>query len=59
MGLRPRSRILDFQSLLDVLSEVSVAEFSQHFEALMEERIAKDELKRQPKWTEAIAVGSE
>ena len=29
------------------------------YEALILERIAKDELKRGPGWTEAIAVGSE
>lgn len=34
-------------------------EFRRHHEALINERIAKNELKREAQWTEAIAVGSE
>jgi hypothetical protein len=59
MGLRQRFRILDFERILNLLGVVSAAEFRQHFEALIQERIAKDILKREPEWTEAIAVGTE
>lgn len=59
MGLRQRFRILDSDRVLELLGGVSEAEFRQHFEVLIHERIAKEELKREAKWTEAIAVGSE
>jgi putative transposase len=59
MGLRQRFRILDFERVLALLGGVSAAEFRQHYEALIKERIAKDERKREAQWTEAIAVGSE
>ena len=59
MGLRRRSRLLDSQRLLEALGGVTVKDFRRQYEALILERIAKDELKRGPGWTEAIAVGSE
>ena len=59
MGLRERFRIVDSQRVLELLGGVSVEEFRQHYEELILERIAKDDLKRDPRWTEAIAVGSE
>jgi len=59
MGLRQRFRILDFDRVLELFGGGSAAAFRQHYEALIQERIAKDQMKREPEWTEAIAVGSE
>jgi len=59
MGLRRRFRVLDVERLLELLGGVSTAEFRQHYEGLISERLAKDQLGREPEWTEAIAVGSE
>ena len=59
MGLRQRFGILDVDRVLELLGGVSATAFRQHYEALIQERIAKDELKREREWTEAIAVGSE
>jgi len=59
MGLRQRFRILDLERILALLGVSNAAEFQKHYEAMIRERIAKDELKRDPRWTEAIAVGSE
>ena len=59
MGLRRRFRILDFERVLQLLGGVGAAEFRRHYEGLINERIAKEELSRQPQWTEAIAVGTE
>ena len=59
MGLRQRFRLLDRQRLLEALGGVRVEDFRRQYEALILERIAKGELKREPGWTEAIAVGSE
>ena len=59
MGLRQRFRIIDFERVLEALGGVRADEFRQHYEERIMERIAKDEMKREPEWTEAIAVGSE
>ncbi|MDA1274876.1 MAG: transposase [Verrucomicrobia bacterium] len=59
MGLRQRFRILDFEQTLALLGAVSAEEFRRNYEAMIQERIAKDQKKREPRWTEAIAVGSE
>jgi len=59
MGFRKRFRILDVDHLLARFRGVSIEEFKRHYDALITERIAKGNLTREPKWTEAIAVGSE
>jgi putative transposase len=59
MGLRKRNRLLSLDRLLDMTGAGSVNEFREHFLRGIEERIAKDLLGRQAKWTEALAVGSE
>ena len=43
----------------EALGGATVRDFRRQYEALILQRIAKDELKRDPGWTEAIAVGSE
>jgi putative transposase len=55
MGLRKRFRILDFERVLELLGGVGALEFRQYYEALIGERIAKDELRREAQWTETIA----
>jgi hypothetical protein len=59
MGCRKRNRLLDIDKLLWLLRASSVAEFRLHLNAALEEAIAKDQLRREPKWTESLAVGSQ
>ena len=58
MGSRKRNRLLDVRKLLSLVRANDVAEFRVHLNAALREAIAKDELKREAKWTEALAVGS-
>ncbi|MBN2507432.1 MAG: transposase [Verrucomicrobia bacterium] len=58
MGLRQRYRIVDIERILAMLGGTTLDEVRRHYEAMIQERIAKDEMKRDSKWTEAIAVGS-
>ncbi len=57
MGRRKRNRFLDMEKLLWLLRCSTVGKFRQHFNAALEEAIVHQELERQAKWTEAIAVG--
>jgi putative transposase len=59
MGTRQRFRILDLDRVLSLLGGINISEFREHYEWLVKERIAKDQMKRESQWTEAIAVGSE
>ena len=59
MGLRRRNQLLDIEKLLWLLRTKEVEEFRKQFEAWLQERIAKDQMKREAKWTESIAVGSQ
>ena len=59
MGLRQRFRILNMPGLLRALGGVTTVDFRRQYEALLLERIAQNEISREPRWTEAIAVGSE
>lgn len=59
MGLRQRFRILDIDYVLALFRVTSIEDFRRHYDALIAERIAQGNLKREPKWTESIAVGSE
>jgi putative transposase len=58
-GTRRRYRVLDMDCVLQLFGDVSAAKFREHYEAVIEERIVKDLAKREPEWTESIAVGSE
>ncbi len=57
MGWRKRNRLLDVDKLLWLVRCGSLVEFRQHFNAALEQALVNDELERQAKWTEAIAVG--
>jgi hypothetical protein len=59
MGWRKRHALLDIPKLLLLLQTQSVDEFRAHFNQALEESINNDDLKRQAKWTEAIAVGTQ
>jgi putative transposase len=57
MGWRRRNRLLDLEKLMWLLRCSDADEFRKNFKVSLEEAIANDELKRQAKWTEAIAIG--
>lgn len=57
MGRRRRNRLLDTEKLLWLLRGSEMGEFRRNFQVSLEEAIINDELERQAKWTEAIAVG--
>ena len=57
MGWRKRHRLLDVEKLLWLLRCGSVTEFREHLNEGLERAILNDELKRQAKWTQSIAVG--
>jgi putative transposase len=59
MGLRSRWRLLDVDCLLKLLRTDDLASFRNNFNAALELAIQRGEMKRQPCWTESIAVGSE
>jgi hypothetical protein len=59
MGFRQRYRVLDVDRVLGLLGGVTVEDFRRHYEEMIRERIVKDQMQRDPRWTEAIAVGSE
>jgi putative transposase len=58
MGQRWRSRLLDLERLCWRLATESVEELRADLEAALQERIALDQVKRESRWTERLAVGS-
>ena len=58
MGHRRRYRLLDLERLCWRLGTADVEELRRRFEAALAERIARGEAKREPMWTESLAVGS-
>ena len=59
MGQRKRNRLLDVEKLLWLLRSSDLGEFQLHFNRALEESMAKDEMQREPKWTNSLAVGSQ
>ena len=59
MGLRNRNRLLDVDKLLWLLRVDRLEDFRANLKFCLAEKIAKDQLKREPKWTESLAVGSQ
>jgi putative transposase len=57
MGRRKRNRLLEMDKLLWLVRCSEATEFRKQFNATLDEAIINDELKRQAKWTQAIAVG--
>jgi putative transposase len=58
MGRRQRYRLLDLERLCWRLGTTSLEEVRANLEAMIQERIDRGELKREPCWTESLAVGS-
>jgi putative transposase len=58
MGRRQRYRLLDLDRLCWRLGTTSLGEVQRNLEAALQERIEQDGLKREPCWTESLAVGS-
>ncbi len=58
-GSKQRNRLLNLQTLLELLGLDSREELKARLQDGMAERVRKDQLKRESLWTESIAVGSE
>jgi len=58
MGSRKRYRLIDLERLCWRLRADNVEEVPKNLIASLAERIARDEVKREPCWTESLAVGS-
>ena len=58
MGIRQRYRLIDVERLCWRLRADNVEEVRKNLIASLAERIARDEVKREPCWTESLAVGS-
>src|SRR5262245_5155500 len=59
MGRRNRNRLLDVDKLLWLLGVSQVEDFRVNLEVAVADRIGKDQLKREARWTESLAVGSQ
>ncbi|MFO1475539.1 MAG: transposase [Verrucomicrobiota bacterium] len=57
-GKRKRYRLLDLERLSWRLRTDNLTELRQNLEWSLADQIARDQLKREPCWTEALAVGS-
>jgi len=58
MGSRKRYRLIDVERLCWRLRAENVEEVRKNLIASLAERIARDKVKREPCWTESLAVGS-
>ncbi|MCL5097334.1 MAG: transposase [Candidatus Omnitrophica bacterium] len=58
MGLRRRYRLIDLDRLCWRLGAGNLEEVRRNLEASLAERIARDRMEREPRWTESLAVGS-
>jgi len=58
MGQRKRNKLLSADKLLELLGADSLGKFRSHYAQALLERIEKDNVKRESKWTECLAVGS-
>ena len=58
MGLRRRYRLIDLDRLCWRLGTSDIEDVRRNLEASLAERIGRDQMKREPWWTESLAVGS-
>jgi putative transposase len=58
VGRRKRYRVLDVAKVLEVTECASITELAGVYEAFVNEALSANDLKRQARWTESIAVGS-
>lgn len=57
---RQRYSLIDYESLIDLFDVPGVDEFKKTYKGWVEEALQREShLKREPRWTESIAVGSE
>ena len=58
MGRRRRYRLIDLDRLCWRLGTSELEDVRRNLEASLAERIGRDQMKREPCWTESLAVGS-
>jgi putative transposase len=58
MGLRRRYRLVDVERLCWRLGTADLGQVRRQLESAMAETMAREEFKREPIWTESLAVGS-
>src|SRR4051812_44228343 len=58
MGLRRRYRLIDLDRLCWRLGTSDIEDARRNLEASLADRIARHQMKREPWWTESLAVGS-
>lgn len=58
MGTRQRYRVVDQNGCLRLVGAVSVSQFRDNYEALISRALAGENIVREARWTEGIAVGS-
>jgi putative transposase len=58
MGSRRRNRILDISKILELAGGAELENFRRNYDFLISERIQKDQIAREPMWTESLGVGS-
>jgi putative transposase len=59
MGIRKRYRLLDVDRLLGLLGTEDAVSFRKNLNAALALAMEKQQLEREPRWTESLAVGSE
>jgi putative transposase len=59
MGRRKRYRLIELDRVLAAVGAGNLAEFRAHYHHSIEERLACGAMKREPQWTESLAVGSQ
>jgi hypothetical protein len=57
-GERRRYGVVDTKECLRILGGATLEKFRANYRGLIQARLAKDVLAREPQWTEGIAVGS-
>ena len=58
MGKRRRYRFVDLERLCWRTATDDIGELQGHLEAALEDAIGRGKMKREPMWTESLAVGS-
>lgn len=58
MGQRQRYGVVNKKAGLELLGQAELTAFQQNYSHLIEETLAQEECRREPEWTESIAVGS-
>lgn len=59
MGQRQRYGVVNKKACLELLGQAELTTFQQNYRHRIEETLAQDGCRREPEWTESIAVGSQ